>query len=244
MITRCYLFRCVCMLFVVVLTASGCSDNKERLPSPSPKQISNNKKIKKVNKDKKLGKVRTRALPRFDSTKPSFDNASVKLIEFLAQDAINRDDLKTLSKFAITARNSKDPAIRLAVVNALSWFQGDALADLLLFMNDEDLEVATSALRYTDLFFDSVKRESVRIKLIRASLAYATDDMVDSVVSKFDNINKLQAVQNIVQLLNEYDDDSVVKNALLREYNFVTGEDYVSAEVANKWIINEYRTSD
>lgn len=238
------LLKSVCVLFFFSFTLLGCSDNKEDLPSPSQKQISKNKKIKKVNKHKKLGAVRTKALAQFDSSKPSFDKASLKLIELLAQDAINRNDLKTLSKFAISARNSKDPAIRLAVVNALSWFQGEAIADLILFMNDEDVEVATSAMRYTDLYFDTVKKESHRINLIRESLAYATDEMVDAFVSKFDNISKLQAVHNIVQLLDEYNDDPVVKSALLREYNFVTGEDFTSTENANKWIINEYRTSD
>ena len=220
----------------------------ERKSIPRERQRTENKTIPLQREQKPVkstpGAKRQAALPNKDTAKKSLDGLSLNLIERLPQHAIDRGDQKALSEFAERARQSQNPAVRQLIVDKPGWFQEEALSDLLFFINDSDPSVAASALRQVDLAFEGVKNDRQKAALASVALAYAPDEMIEAFVSRFDDIEKESAVMRLVSLLDDYQDDPVVKDALLREYQFVTGEEFMTKGKAYHWVLDYKKTNE
>lgn len=222
----------------------GCSDNSGDKTPPREQINKTGVKAKKIKTTaSKLGKKRKAALPVRDEKKKSLDKMNEKLLLRLTQHAVDKDDLKSLSKYAVRARNSEDPAKRALVVEALGHFHAKGIPELMMFINDDDPDVSTAAIRLVDTYFDDIGTDYLKANMVEVTLPYLTDGMVDSFVSKFDNLSKEIAVPKIMSLMDQYADDELVKSALLREYEFVTGVPFTKKSEGYKWVRENMKTS-
>ena len=179
-----------------------------------------------------------------------FSPADRKIAKAL-QDALDDDNFDAVVAAAEKAARSTDPELRQNAVEALGWYGEDALPELTVLMSDKDEDVAQAAMNQWELAVseidDSARQFAVTmaafstlkdrdaLTMLGGLVANAATDIIDSDDDHADE-NRLMVVQALTDII---EGGSPVNAEQAKEvYSDVTGNDWVSVDEAEKYLLN------
>lgn len=179
-----------------------------------------------------------------------FSPADRKIAKAL-QDALDDDDFDAVMLAAEKAAHSSEPELRQNAVEALGWYGEDALPELTVLMSDKDEDVAQAAMNQWELaaseIDDSARQFAVTmaafstlkdrdaLTMLGGLVANAATDIIDSDDDHADE-NRLMVVQALTDII---EGGSPVNAEQAKEvYSDVTGNDWVSVDEAEKYLLN------
>ncbi len=216
------------------------SPNGEKVTGDNGSQVQKSKQTKKKNAKKKKRSAKK-------AKKPSVKNKPVKKVvkeklspeDRMLSDAIDKasdsENLKDLISLSSQVCASKNPDIRLDMVNALSWFGKDALAELAMFAADPDEDVATEATNAIESGLGEIEDESQRLQQVSLFMkVFRNEGSLDMLAHNLmGSDDEALAVECIIDVINGGNEKAIEKAK--EAYEFISGEEYTSAEDAIKY---------
>lgn len=152
------------------------------------------------------------------------------------QAALDDEDYPRLLPWIAEAAKSANAEVRSEAVEALRWFGKKAMAELTMFMADDDDDVRTSACDAWTTALSEVESASEKGALLAAAMDILTDgDQLESMVMEMNDLPNAQQIAILTQLIEGKNKTAA---AVAREhYEFVTGDPYVSRDAAQKWLL-------
>ncbi|MCQ2389791.1 MAG: HEAT repeat domain-containing protein [Kiritimatiellae bacterium] len=149
--------------------------------------------------------------------------------------ALNAEDFTTVQELAKLMGNSTNEIVRLRAIEALGWFNEEALPELTPFLVDQDENVRDAA---QDLWLSAlgqVEDERVKATIIEATMGVIKDrDMLEDIAFNLNELSTFTAIESVVALINSENPDVV--DVALESYSFLTGEEYTTFEAAQAWV--------
>ena len=161
-----------------------------------------------------------------------------------ARDAIDNDDLESARALAAEAVSSPNDELREMVVEALSWFGKDALAELTLFMADPNEEVAEAAKDGWIGGVQEISKDGEKAGVIEAALHSLRDsETLEDVANELIDIDELAAIQVLANVIEDGKNPDAVA-AAKEAYNSITDSDWTGIDAAEAWLQENYEPDD
>jgi len=154
--------------------------------------------------------------------------------------ALDDEDLPAAVACADAAQKCAVADIRQSCVDALGWFGGKALPELVPFLADADEDVRDSARSEIATAIADIEDEAARIGLVERIMAVLEDaDFLEDISNEYLGVDEKLAVESLIRIIT--DGAAAAGVAQAREtYEFVTGEEWTDAAAARRWIEEEY----
>ena len=156
--------------------------------------------------------------------------------------ALAADDFKTLMRLVRQMQASNEwpdgipKAVKLAAIDALGWFGGNCLPELVGFLADADREVIDAT---TDAWEDAIaecesdREVSAQVKF--AATLVTNSESMDSILSEISNMRNSVAIDTIKAVIEKGND--IAKAQIQEIINDFTGtEGMKTAEALDKWL--------
>lgn len=171
-----------------------------------------------------------------DDARTPAERALSKRIE-QALDDEKLEDALACAKEALRCGNAE---VRQEMVDALGWFGAAALPELTPFLADPDEDVRESAMNEWSMAVSEIENETEKIGIVEVAMSILTDeDGLEEISGEYIGIDEKLAVESLVRIVAANGSKEGVAKAK-ETYEFVTGEEWTSAEAARKWIAEEY----
>lgn len=159
------------------------------------------------------------------------------------QKALDREDFNGVSAAVPDALSSKDPALREHVIEALSWFDAQALPELTAFLADADEDVSDLAVSRWQMALMMVDDET-RVATAEAVLKTLSNEQVmEQVMGEITGQN--DDVKVLESLIAVMDSENPVGVKVAKEaYEALTGEEWSNIEAAEAWLQENYIGDD
>lgn len=155
--------------------------------------------------------------------------------------ALDEEDFALAHACVAEARSCPAVDVRQSMVDTLAWFGARAIPDLTLFVADNDEDVAESARNEWEMAISEVTDDADRIAMVGLTMTVVADeDFLESISGEYIGIDEKLAVESLLGVI-ETPGATPEGVAKAREtYEFVTGEEFVSRDEAERWLKEEY----
>lgn len=156
------------------------------------------------------------------------------------ESALEAEDLKAVIACQSEALAARSPEVRQAMVDALGWFGAEALPQLTVFIGDADEDVAESARNNWEEAVSTIEKEPVKASVVELAMITVRDeDFLESVSGEYIGMDEKVAVESLLRVIEGKATPLGIEKAK-ETYEFVTGEEFVSREEAERWLREEY----
>lgn len=156
------------------------------------------------------------------------------------ESALEAEDLKAVIACQSEALAARSPEVRQAMVDALGWFGAEALPQLTVFIGDADEDVAESARNNWEEAVSTIEKEPVKASVVELAMITVRDeDFLESVSGEYIGMDEKVAVESLLRVIEGQATPLGIEKAK-ETYEFVTGEEFVSREEAERWLREEY----
>lgn len=160
-----------------------------------------------------------------------------KLIEVLIQRCIDEQDFKKLDKLVNSLKKQGDYQVRLDIIDALANAGSDGVLAQAHFLKDEDPRVVSHAARSLDETINNLDNSYQRSQMVRdAVIAIQDEDVILSLLSKLEGVDPPDAVRSLMAIWSQRDANPKAAELALKQYEFITGEEFVDLPTAFRWI--------
>ena len=175
-----------------------------------------------------------------DDTRTPAEKALAERIE-KALDEEKLEDALGCAKEALACGNAE---VRQAMVETLGWFGEKALPELTPFLADPDEDVRETAMNEWSMAVSNIEDDAEKIGIVELAMNVLSDeDALEDISGEYIGVDEKLAVESLVRIIAA--DGSKTGVAKAKEtYEFVTGDEWVSAEAAAKWIAEEYQPDE
>ena len=243
---------CLCGLSIrAFMSKSGQEEQEKPIVVKTPG-------VKAAAKERKIPVVRSGARIRAQSArsereKPSFvldDDDESNLTEVQRRliveirEALDREDKATVLNLVQKMQSSDEwpdgipKAIKLAAIDALSWFGSSGLPEIAGFLADGDDEVVQTALdKFEEALSDFDLSDFERAEILIQAAKIVTDaDAMDSMLFELNNMRHSVAVDTIKEMM--VSGSEATKSVLPDNIEFYTGEEGIdSPEKLDEWLV-------
>ncbi len=134
--------------------------------------------------------------------------------------------------------------IRQAMVETLGWFGEKALPELIPFLADADGNVRESAMNEWTMALSSVENDEEKIGLVEQVMGVLRDeDALEEMSGEYIGVDEKMAVESLMRIIASGGSAEGIAKAK-ETYEFVTGNEWVGFEEADRWIKEEYAPSE
>ena len=159
------------------------------------------------------------------------------------QAAMDSNDFGRLLDELKKAKDCRDPAVRMQLVDALGWYGEKALPELTEFLADHDEDVAERAATLWSASIDDVTNVAFRVKLIETGLQTVfNDNVIETLASSLESTDERLAIASLCRLSMTGTGKSQPR--LRKVYEFITGEKWSGAAEARAWLAENYTPPD
>ena len=209
-----------------IATAKGRTTAKERAQAAKARRI--------AERPRSAVRERLQVQPKLaveDESLSPRDRACVEAI----QAALDDNDYARLLPSITTASKSASSDVRAQAVEALRWFGKKALAELTMFMADNDDDVRTSACdAWTSALFE-VEDPTLKGKLVVSAMEVLTDaDLLESMIMEINDLPNSAQMDILTRLIEG--GNKAAAEVAREHYEFLTSEPYESRDAAQKWL--------
>ena len=129
--------------------------------------------------------------------------------------------------------------MRYQALEALNWYGSEAVGEMIPYMEDQNESIAVAAFNFMDEALSMMDEENEKGKLIEVmTVGYVTqEEQLESLLSKLEGVSSDKAVRSLLSMMKKVEEGSVMDAHLREEYESVTGEKFVSSDMARLWII-------
>lgn len=154
--------------------------------------------------------------------------------------ALDDEDFELAAACAEEAQKSGDAEIRQAMVDTLGWFGEKALPELTPFLADADEDVRESAMNEWTMALSSIEDDGIKIGTVELAMGVLNDeDALEEISNEYIGVDEKLAVESLVRIIDGGGSKEGVEKAK-ETYEFVTGDEWVDAAEAARWIAEEY----
>lgn len=214
-----------------------------RIKDAEPRKARAGKKAKKKKLSKKerralrearrkeFARRRAEALRAVDESLPPEE----RKIAIGLRDGLENENLASVAKFSLMARESGNVDIRSQAVDALNWFGVRAISNLTPFLADPDEGVASDARFAWEAGLSEIEDDDIKRSFLETAMSMISDrEMLDSIAMNFNEMeDQGAAVESLVKIIDEGDEAG--KAAAQEAYEFITGESWSDRATALKW---------
>ncbi len=176
----------------------------------------------------------TAALQSTNSVTIAVDAATEEILDQIDQ-FIADDDLDGAYHLARTLMRHPDPDIRTEAAETFGWIGLKALTELSLMLQDDDSDVAATALHHWELTIGDISDDTLKAEMVVEGVKHLQDpDDIEGLIMQLGSMEEDLAVRAVVQIIR---DGTPVASEVAREhYEFMTDEPYISPEAAEEWL--------
>ena len=154
--------------------------------------------------------------------------------------ALDEEDFKAAVACAEEAQKCAVPEIRQSMVETLGWFGEKALPELTPFLADEDEDVRERAKSEWSMALSSIEDDGVKIRTVELAMHVLKDeDALEDMSGEYIGVDEKLAVESLSRIIAAGGSEEGIAKAK-ETYEFVTGDEWTSAEEAARWIAEEY----
>ena len=154
--------------------------------------------------------------------------------------ALEDENFELAASCADEAQKCGVVEIRQAMVDTLGWFGEKALPELAPFLADADEDVRESAMNEWTMALSSIEDDEVKIKTVELAMGVLKDeDALEDISSEYIGVDEKLAVESLVRIIDGGGPVEGVEKAK-ETYEFVTGDEWVDAAEAARWVAEEY----
>ena len=154
--------------------------------------------------------------------------------------ALDEESFEAAAACAKEALSCKDTEIRQAMVETLGWFGAKALPELTPFLADSDEDVRDGAMNEWSMAVSGIEDDAEKVGVVELAMNVLTDeDALEDISGEYIGVDEKLAVESLMRIIAADGSKNGVAKAK-ETYEFVTGDEWVSAEAAAKWIAEEY----
>ena len=171
-----------------------------------------------------------------DDTRTPTEKALAERIE----KALDDEDFQLAVSCSEEAQSCAVAEIRQSMVETLGWFGEKALPELTPFLADADEDVRESAMNEWTMALSSIEDDEVKIKTVELAMGVLKDeDALEDISSEYIGVDEKLAVESLVRIIDGGGPVEGVEKAK-ETYEFVTGDEWVDAAEAARWVAEEY----
>lgn len=157
--------------------------------------------------------------------------------------ALQDEDFKALVACAEEVQKCGVAEIRQSMVDALGWFGGKALPELVLFLADADEDVRESARSQLSSGLSDIEDDAERIGIVEGVMKVLDDkDFLDDISSEYVGIDEKLAVESLMRIVATGSSTGVAQAK--ETYELITGDEWTDAAGAKRWLAEEYEPSE
>ena len=157
------------------------------------------------------------------------------------EEALDKEDLSLAVACVEQALACKNTEIRQAMVDTLSWFETDGLAELTPFLADADEDVRESAMSAWSMTLSGIEDDEMKIHITELAMGVLSDeDSLEEISGEYIGIDEKIAVESLLRIIEGGGSKAGVDKAK-ETYEFVTGEEFTDRAAAEKWLAEEYQ---
>ena len=154
--------------------------------------------------------------------------------------ALDEEDLQAAIACADEAQKCGVVDIRQAMVDTLGWFGEKALPELTPFLADADEDVRENAMNEWSMALSSIEDDGVKISTVELAMGVLRDeDALEEISGEYIGVDEKLAVESLSRIIDGGGPKEGVAKAK-ETYEFVTGDEWVDAAEAARWIVEEY----
>ena len=155
--------------------------------------------------------------------------------------ALDDEDFNLAVACADEAQKCGVTEIRQSMVETLGWFGEKALPELTPFLADADEDVRECAKNEWTMALSSIEDDRTKMRTVELALGVLRDeDALEEISGEFIGADEKLAVESLVNIIGGGGSKEGIAKAK-ETYEFVTGEEWESAEAAARWIAEEYK---
>ena len=157
--------------------------------------------------------------------------------------AYDEDDFDAVVACVDAARKCGVAEIRQSMVDALGWFGGKALPELLPFLADADEDVRESAQSQLSSGLSDIENDAERISIVESVMKVLDDgDFLNDVSGEYVGIDEKLAVESLMRIVAAGSPAGVAQAK--ETYELITGDEWTDAAGAERWIAEEYEPTE
>lgn len=219
----------VSLVLFFAVTFGGCSD--ESVDTTRIKKTKRNKVVATpVNRPKVQPKTNIVKRVRPIKLSPS-------LLKSLLATAADTDNSVAIVKLAEMYRNNPDPKVRLEFLDTLLELHDKGVIALASFVQDSNEEVSKRATQLIETQLDLITDNYLKSSLLGNVITSLTDeDDLKAFSAKLALLPPEYAVREIVDIVKRREHNPMAYEAVIQEYETITGEPFKSITEANKWV--------
>ena len=167
-----------------------------------------------------------------------------KLLAERIEKALDDENVDEAIACAGAALKCEKVEIRDSMVNALGWFGGKALPELVPFLADPDEDVHENAKSQISMALSDIGNDTERIGIVEKIIGVINDeDELEDFANEYIGIDEKLAVESLIRVITSKGSSEGVAKAK-ETYEFVTGDEWSGEKDALRWIAEEYESPD
>lgn len=180
------------------------------------------------------GAVGGRVPGKGDSRVPGASSKEMAQVE-AARERLDEEDTAGALKLIRGVMKSRDPEIRSEAASMLGWIGVRALGELSEMLSDEEDEVARKAFDEWQCALEEIEDDAVKANLLTVGMMAMNDqERMEECVMAFTQLPDDLAVRGLVRMIGS--NNPIASEVAREQYGFVTGDEYISPDEAEKWI--------
>ena len=157
--------------------------------------------------------------------------------------ALENDDQETMLKLGASASGNPSAEVRQHAVDALGQCGLDALQQLSGYLNDEDENVAQSAVNSFGSILDECEKTEMKLAAVEAVFMTGRNSQVlDCLSGVFQEVDRKSAAESLVRIIEK--GTAAGKSAAGQAYRELTGHGYEGPERLQQWMDENYTPPD
>ncbi len=162
------------------------------------------------------------------------------------RDAGENEDLESALALAAEAASSPNDELREMVVDTLSDFGKDALAELTQYMADANEEIADKAKDGWMSGVQDIEDDGAKAGVVEATMKTINNpDFLEDVANELTDIDQLVAIQTLANIIEDCKgkNDAAV-SAAKEAYTTITDKEWSGVDAAEAWLQKNYEPDD
>lgn len=163
-----------------------------------------------------------------------------KLLAECIEKALDDENVDETIACAGAALKCEKAEIRDSMVDALGWFGGKALPELVPFLADSNEDVRDNARKQLLMALSDIENDVERIGVVESIVNVINDeDVLEDLAGEYIGVDEKLAVESLIRIITGEGSAAGVAKAK-ETYEFVTGDEWSGEKEALRWIAEEY----